>query len=119
MFLLSEKEWITNDIPLKISREENLDLSGDTDVQSAQIWKFLPLGEWIVCNKVCVLVNTSSFLFLVGIFDFSVRVLFTITIASFFYSLSSCLNNVVIFLSTTDFTKESYERGRLLSSQLL
>lgn len=98
--LFSEEEWICENGALQISREQYLNLSGSLNVSWSQIWKFGPFFQDAISNPVGKFVDTSAFCFLIRGFSFC-------TLTSFFAAFDRTLSYIIIFLSSSNFSKET------------
>jgi len=119
VLFLSKEEWIADDIAFEVTWEQNLDVPGCSDVDRWQVWKLVPLGEWVVSHEVGVLVDSSSLFFLIGILGAVIGTFFSTIFCSFFTSFDGCLNDVIVALGATDLAEESHVSSRLFSGQFL
>lgn len=102
VLLLSEEEWVSNDVALEATSEENFDRSGGYEVLWFQIWKHGPVFEGGTGDPISFLVNTSALgLHLSGCW------VFFVVWGVWIFTLEITFGDVVVFLGTSDFTKES------------
>ena len=111
MLLFLEEEWVGMDGSLEVSSEKNLDVSGSFDVSGSKVRQLFPLsGERLVGNPISVFVNSSSFRFHIG------RGLSFTTL--FISSFDNSLGNIVVVLSSPNFTEKVELSSTGISSEL-
>ena len=102
VLLFSEEEWVSNDVTLETTCEENFDRSGGYDILWFQIWKHGPVFEGGTSDPIGFLVNTGS----LGLHIGRCWVFFVVW-GVWIFTLEIAFGDIVVFLGTSDFTKES------------
>ena len=119
MLFFAKEEWVADNVPLKVSREEHFDFAGSFDVRWKCIRKAFPCSEWIIGDEVGGLVDTSSLRFHVRFFIFLI-VFCSAFISSFgLTALDLRFNDVIIGFCASDLAEEAYGRCLLFYRQLL
>lgn len=109
MFLFSEEERVADNIMLKVTREEEFDLTSSLDLRGAKVGQAAPGTEWAVSDEVGVFVDTSAFFFLVGILLLCSCVFITFFFRRLITAFCRGLHDVVVSLGATDLAKEANE----------
>lgn len=102
VLLFSEEEWVSNDVTLESTCEEDFDRSGGYDILWFQIWKHGPVFEGGTSDPIGFLVNTGS----LGLHIGRCWVFFVVW-GVWIFTLEIAFGDIVVFLGTSDFTKES------------
>lgn len=102
MLLLSEEEWVCDDVTLEATSEEDFDRSGGYEILWLQIWKHGPVSEGGTSDPISFLVNASA----LGL-HLSRCWIFLVVWGVWIFTLEITFGDIVVFLGTSDFTKES------------
>lgn len=60
VLLFAKEEWISDDVSLKVSSEQNFNLSSSVDVLRCKIWQLHPLSKGVVTDPIDKFIDTAS-----------------------------------------------------------